>query len=66
MIYASTSFLNDQLNMNRLSNYEVWVAHYDVSAPTYKGMYQMWQYTSKGFVPGINGNVDVNEVYKQY
>ena len=66
MVYASTSFLNDQLNMARLSNYEVWVAHYGVSVPTYKGIYQMWQYTSTGYVPGIVGNVDVNEVYKNY
>ena len=66
MIYASSSFLVDQLDMNRLANYEVWVAHYGVSVPSYNGAYQMWQYTSTGSVPGISGNVDLNEIYKQY
>ena len=28
MIYASTSFLNNQLDMNQLREYSVWVAHY--------------------------------------
>ena len=66
MIYASSTFLYDQLDMNRLASYEVWVAHYNVSVPSYNGAYQMWQYTSTGSVPGIIGSVDLNEVYKQY
>ena len=66
MIYASSSFLNNQLDMSRLSNYEVWVAHYDTDKPSYNGPYQMWQYTSKGTISGIRGNVDLNEIYKKY
>ena len=66
MIYASSSFLKNQLDMGRLTNYEVWVAHYGVSAPSYNGSYQMWQFTSTGSVPGISGNVDLNEIYKRY
>ena len=37
-----------------------------ISVPSYNGAYQMWQYTSTGSVPGISGNVDLNEIYKQY
>ncbi|MBR3049353.1 MAG: glycoside hydrolase family 25 protein, partial [Bacilli bacterium] len=66
MIYASTSFLNNQLDMSQLNQYDVWVAHYGVSKPTYKGHYQMWQYTSTGSVKGISGNVDMDYVYKNY
>ena len=66
MIYASTSFLNNQLNMSRLSNYQVWVAHYGVSQPTYRGAYQVWQYSSSGSVTGINGAVDMNYFYRRY
>ena len=29
-------------------------------------IYQMWQYTSKGSVPGISGNVDMNVAYFKY
>ena len=66
MIYASTSFLNNQLNMSRLSSYPVWVAHYGVNIPTYQGPYEVWQYTSGGTVPGINGVVDMDYFYKRY
>lgn len=59
-IYASTSWLNNQLNMSTLSAFDVWVAHYITGGPTYKGDYRMWQYTSKGTVSGIYGDVDRN------
>ena len=61
-IYASTTWLNNQLDMSKLP-YSVWVAHWGVSKPTYKGSYIMWQYSSDGSVPGINGRVDVNYYY---
>lgn len=61
MIYASTSWFNNQLNMSKLP-YHVWCAqYYDVCE--YKGKYIMWQYTSKGSVNGINGVVDMNHCY---
>ena len=66
MIYASTSFLNNQLDMNQLREYSVWVAHYGVDHPTYQGPYEIWQYTSNGKVSGILGNVDLNYFYKKY
>lgn len=72
MIYASKSYLYDQLDMSKLQDYEVWVAHYNgttnpVENPTdYRGIYQIWQYTSTGRFAGINGNVDLNISYKNY
>ena len=65
-IYASTNWLNNQLEMNRLKAYDVWVAHYDVSKPTYKGTYGMWQFTSKAKLEGYSGNLDMNLAYKDY
>ena len=61
MIYASTSWLENQLNMSKLP-YKVWVAQYSDKV-TYKGEYIMWQYSSVGKVKGISGNVDVNKIY---
>ena len=61
-VYASTSWLNNQLDMkNILRDVPVWVAQYNVRC-TYQGSYIMWQYTSKGKVPGIVGNVDMSRV----
>ena len=61
MIYASTSWLNNQLNMGELP-YKVWVAQY-YKEVTYKGSYVMWQYSSTGSVDGIKGSVDMNHWY---
>lgn len=63
MIYASTSWLNNQLDMSKLP-YKVWVAQYN-DRVTYKGSYVMWQYTSTGKVNGISGVVDLNRCYIQ-
>lgn len=52
--------------MNRLGqvskSYVDWVAEYN-STCKYDGSYSMWQYTSKGSVPGVNGNVDISYLY---
>lgn len=61
MIYASTDWLNNQLDMSKLP-YKVWVAQYNDKV-TYKGSYVMWQYSSKGKVSGISGVVDMNKCY---
>ena len=60
-VYASTSWLKNKLNMSMLSNFTVWCAQY-ASKCTYNGVYSLWQYTSKGRVSGIKGNVDVSKV----
>ena len=59
-VYASTSWLNTRLNMSKLSGYKVWVAQYNTTC-TYSGKYNMWQYSSKGQIDGINGNVDLSK-----
>lgn len=52
--------------MNRLGSiaksYVDWVAEYN-STCKYDSIYSMWQYTSKGNMPGINGNVDISYLY---
>ena len=62
MIYASTSWLDNKLNMSKLSKFKVWVAQW-ASSVDYKGSYNCWQYTSTGRVNGINGNVDMDIWY---
>ena len=51
--------------MNRLGeaakNHVDWVAEYN-STCKYDGAYSMWQYTSKGSVPGIDGRVDISYI----
>ena len=61
-IYASKNWYETKLHTSQLSNYTIWVAQYN-SKCTYSGKYDLWQYTSKGSVPGIKGNVDMNISY---
>nr|WP_072513762.1 GH25 family lysozyme [Ndongobacter massiliensis] len=65
-IYSSTSWLYDELDMSRLQDYEVWVAHYGVSKPGYSGNYGMWQFTSQGQLDGFSHDLDLSYMYKDY
>ena len=57
-VYASTSWLENNLDMSKLP-YSVWCAQY-ASRCKYTGSYMMWQYSSKGTMPGVTGRVDVS------
>lgn len=45
-----------------IKEHKTWLAHY-TSNTDYSKDYIMWQFTSSGRIPGINGNVDVNYYY---
>lgn len=61
-VYASRSWYNANLDVKKLDKYRIWLAEYR-STPLYSGYYDMWQYTSKGKIDGIEGNVDLNISY---
>ncbi|MDO4170979.1 MAG: glycoside hydrolase family 25 protein [Lachnospiraceae bacterium] len=56
MVYSSASSLMKYFKHSTIKKYKIWVAHYGVedSGPSYPYHYDMWQYTSKGIVPGAN------------
>ena len=47
---------------SKLQGYTHWVAQYGKSCE-YTGTIGIWQYSSKGKVAGINGNVDLDMCY---
>lgn len=61
-IYGSAHWLEEQVDMDTLSDYRTWLAEY-TDVPSYDGYYHMWQYTSKGTIDGIDTNVDLNISY---
>lgn len=61
-IYANLNWWRNYLNDSRFDNYERWVAQYNYRCD-YDGDYRIWQYSSKGSVPGIAGYVDMNYDY---
>lgn len=60
-IYSNKKWFEEgRMNTASFTDYKIWLAQY-VDIPTYTATrYDMWQYTSKGSVPGISGNVDMN------
>lgn len=65
-IYANKTWFNEKISTGSLTGYKIWLAQY-ASAPTYTATrYDMWQYSSKGRVSGIKGNVDMNISYMHY
>lgn len=62
-VYANKSWWTNHLV--GLEEYTKWVAQYN-SECTYNGSYDMWQYSSSGSVPGVNGNTDMNWCYRDF
>lgn len=60
-IYASQAWWLE--NLPDVDGYVKWVARWSESEPIVHG-WQLWQYSERGNVPGIKGNVDLN--YSRY
>ena len=66
-LYTYTSYANVHLDMARLSSrWDVWLADYTGKTPNVTFNYNAHQHTSKGRVPGISGNVDLNVTTLNY
>ena len=64
MVYTYTNFADTALDMDALAAYDLWIADYRGRRPIRR--HGMWQYTSKGSVPGVSGDVDLSVPYKDY
>lgn len=65
-IYANQYWWQTYLK-GGLDRYTKWVAKYSDEKPSgISGTYDIWQYSSKGYVPGIEGNVDMNICYRDF
>lgn len=59
MIYFNWTQASKMLYLNELEDYPFWLALYQ-DRMTFPFRVEMWQYTSEGTVPGIEGEVDIN------
>ncbi len=64
-IYANLDWLTNKINSNKLDRFDKWVAQWGNNC-NYEKEYGMWQYSSKGKIQGITGNVDLNYALKDY
>ena len=65
MVYSNVNWFILKTDYKALSKYDIWLANYD-SQPYFPYDFQMWQYSEKGQVNGIEGDVDLNICFKDY
>lgn len=61
MVYGNPTWLRNYVDLDYLSGYDIWLAHYiktDITNFPYE--YKMWQYSAAGKLAGITGKVDMN------
>ena len=63
MLYCNAIWLEDYLYKDILTGkYDLWLSHFGASLPNINCT--IWQYSDKGRVSGIAGDVDLNYIYK--
>jgi|GEM_PF-2215182 GH25 family lysozyme M1 (1,4-beta-N-acetylmuramidase)/uncharacterized protein YraI len=69
-VYTGYYWMNNYINASTLkARYPFWMARYlnsGTDSQDYSNLCGMWQYSSKGSVNGISGNVDMNVCYTDY
>ncbi len=64
MIYGNLKSFFHMLDFEQVKDYERWFAFYDTDI-YFPYDVSIWQYTDKGAVDGINGNVDLNIMFQK-
>ncbi|HAU88351.1 MAG TPA: hypothetical protein DCW90_23610 [Lachnospiraceae bacterium] len=65
-IYTFKSALQQYFSDYTKSRYDIFLSHVDVQKSDYSGDYGLWQYSWKGNINGISGDVDLDYAYKNY
>lgn len=79
MIYSDVKFYTLRMEIERLEDYEKWYANYngiemdpEKSVWSYNNPFmfpyefKMWQYTNKGRIDGVEGDVDLNVLFEKW
>lgn len=64
ILYGNLSFITDNYDIGEIADYPLWYAQY-YKEPQYPYLFQIWQYSDKGEVDGIEGNVDLNIMFME-
>ena len=66
-IYANLNWFTNYITAAKFKDRPLWIAQYnDKLTAKNKSWYGMWQYSNKGRVSGISGNVDMDHLYIAY
>lgn len=79
MVYADIKFFSMRMELDRLEDYEKWYANYNsLDADMERTIWEynnplmfpyefsMWQYTNKGAIYGVNGEVDFDVLFEKW
>lgn len=66
MIYGNLEMFGLMVDMEPLEKYDKWYANYDPTKLYFPYDFKIWQYSSKGNVNGIKGDVDMNVSFKEW
>lgn len=64
MLYCNLNWYNNYFIREEIEKYDLWIAEWEVPKPSVNC--GIWQYSEKGSLDYINGNVDLNISYKNY
>lgn len=59
IIYASENWMRRNMNLDMLQEYDFWAPQY-LEENDFMYDFTIWQYTESGFIPGVDGEVDLN------
>ena len=64
-VYASQNYFKSAINYGTVSGYTIWLASYtkDNKLPNFSNRYDIWQFTDRGQVDGMDGGVDMNVIF---
>ena len=65
MVYGNLKTFTLLVNADHVDDKDIWIAYYDQPL-YYPYHFNIWQYSSKGKVAGIEGNVDLNICLTEY
>lgn len=71
VIYTNKDYLKNYFDMGKITKevgmVYVWYARYNTTLPTSEeNIPDIWQYTSKGKIDGVSGNVDINKFFTDF
>ena len=64
MLYCNLNWYNNYFIREEIEKYDLWIAEWSAAKPSVEC--GIWQYSDKGSLDYINGNVDLNISYKNY
>lgn len=71
VLYSNKDYLKNYFDLDRIvfqvGKIYLWYAKYSTTITAEeRNKADIWQFTSKGTIPGVNGNIDLNEFYTDF